>query len=136
MYQMTDPAFADAHQFCIRHHAVVAAGSVTDLESCGNDGLYSRIDPGHAIELTAIYLDRGVAAVLGHSGTGMATAQQKQDTAAVLHLCGAGPAKVFARHGFQLAPGQRCGDHDPADYLAQVTALERQFQRLASGGGG
>jgi len=136
MYQMTDPAFADAQRYCVRHHTVVAAESGTDHGSCGSDGLYSRVDPGRAIELTAVYLDRNVAAVLGSQGAKMATAQQKQDTAAVLHLCGAGPARVFVRHGFQLAPGQRCGDHDPADYLNQVTALERTFQHLASGGGG
>jgi len=135
MYQMTDPAFADAQRYCIRHHAVVAAGSAADSDACGTDGLYSRIDPGRAIELTAVYLDHGVTRVLGRLGAKMATAQQKQDTAAVLHLCGAGPAKRFARQGFHLVPGQRCGDHDPADYLAQVTTLERTFRHLASGVG-
>ena len=136
MYQMTDPAFADAQRYCIRHHAVVAAGSAASQDGCGTDGLYSRVDPGRAIELTAVYLDRSVAAVLGRQGAKMATDQQKQDTTAVLHLCGAGPARVFVRHGFRLAPGQRCGDHDPADYLAQVTALAQRFRGLASGGGG
>jgi len=132
MYQMTDPAFADTRRFCIRHHSVVAAGAVTDSESCGIDGLYARIVPARAIELTAIYLDRGVASVLGHQGARLVTAAQTQGTAAILHLCGAGPARVFVGNGFRLAPGQRCGDHNPAEYLAEVTALVLQFRRLAS----
>jgi hypothetical protein len=61
----------------------------------------------------------------------MATAQQKQDLAAIVHLCGAGPAKAFMRRGFRLAAGERCGDHDAATYLAAFNAMQRQFQRLA-----
>jgi hypothetical protein len=30
-------------------------------------------------------------------------------------------------------PGQLCGDHDVARYLAQVNAMKRQFARLATG---
>jgi hypothetical protein len=29
-------------------------------------------------------------------------------------------------------PGERCGDHDVATYLAQVNAMSRQFLRLAA----
>jgi hypothetical protein len=58
--------------------------------------------------------------------------QQTQDLAAIVHLCGAGPAAVFARSGFQLIPDARCGDHDVAIYLARVTAMKRQFRRLAA----
>jgi hypothetical protein len=50
------------------------------------------------------------------------TLQQKQDLAAMIHLCNAGPAKAFAR-GFRLIAGERCGDHDVATYLAQVNAM-------------
>jgi hypothetical protein len=57
---------------------------------------------------------------------------QKQELATIIHLCGAGPARVFARHGFSLAAGERCGDHDVAAYLAQINAMEREFQRFAA----
>ncbi len=125
MYQMTDAAFADARRFCIRRHAVVAEG-------CWFNGLYSRLLPSHAIELAAVFLDRSLSAILARSPR-TANAQQKQDLAAVLHLCGAGPADAFARRGFRLAAGARCGDHDPAAYVAKVDAMARAFRRLAAG---
>jgi hypothetical protein len=30
-------------------------------------------------------------------------------------------------------PGQQCGDHDVARYLAHVNGMKRQFARLAAG---
>jgi len=126
MYQMTDAAFAEARQACIRDHTVA--------DDCWFTGLYSRVLPSHAIELAAVFLDRRVAAILAQQPRAAPTAQQTQDLAALIHLCGAGPAKAFARRGFRLAPGQRCGDHDAAQYLAAVNAMTRQFQRLAAGG--
>ena len=122
MYQMTDAAFAEARRACIRDHAVV--------EDCWFTGLYSRVLPAHAIELAAVFLDRQVAPILAQRPGTPATAQQQQDLAALIHLCGPGPAKAFARRGFHLLPGQRCGAHDAARYLAAVDAMTRQFQRL------
>ena len=122
MYQMTDAAFAEARHACIRDHAVV--------EDCWFNGLYSRVLPGHAIELAAVFLDRQVAPILAQRPRAQATPQQTQDLAALIHLCGPGPAKAFVRRGFRLLPGQRCGAHDAAKYLAAVAAMTRQFQRL------
>jgi hypothetical protein len=123
MYQMTDAAFAEAREACIRDHAVV--------EDCWFTGLYSRVWPSHAIQLAAVFLDRQVAPILAQRPRAAATEQQTQDLAALIHLCGAGPAKAFARRGFHLLPGQRCGAHDAARYLAAVNAMKRQFVRLA-----
>jgi hypothetical protein len=64
----------------------------------------------------------------------VASPRQKQDLAALIHLCGAGAGDDFARRGFRLAPGQRCGDHDPARYLARVNGMKQQFVRLAVSG--
>jgi hypothetical protein len=50
----------------------------------------------------------------------------------VIHLCGTGPATAFARRGFHLMPGERCGDHDVAAYLGQINAMKRRFLQLAS----
>jgi hypothetical protein len=58
--------------------------------------------------------------------------QQREELAAVIHLCGTGPAKAFARRGFRLTPGERCGDHEVATYLAQINAMKRQFLHLAA----
>jgi hypothetical protein len=127
LYQMTDAAYAEARRHCIRRHVVVDA-------DCRLNSLHIRALPSHAIELAAVYLDRNVAAVLGQAPDTTATPQQKQDLAALIHLCGAGPAAAFARRGFQATAGERCGDHLVASYLAKVNAMKRQFLRLAGNG--
>lgn len=132
MYQLTDATFADARRYCIRNHAVVEEGSWSDWRSCWFNGFYSRVVPGHAIELTAASLDRSVARILARRPKAKAGLRQVQDLAAIIHLCGAGRAKAFAQGGFQLKPGDRCGDHDAATYVAAVNAMERQFRRLAA----
>jgi hypothetical protein len=132
MYQMTDPAFAEARRHCIRDHAVVDNGAREDGRSCWLNGFYSRVVAGHAIELASVYLDRKAKAVLARRPGAAATPQQRQDLAALIHLCGTGPAGAFARRGFRLMAGERCGDHDAAAYLAGVNAMTRQFRSLAA----
>jgi hypothetical protein len=123
-YQMTDAAFADARRYCIRDHAVV--------DSCWFNGLYTRLVPSHAVELTAVFLDRNVAAILAGRPKAPASRRQKEELATIIHLCGPTAARGFARRGFTVAPGERCGDHDVATYLARVNAMKREFLRLAA----
>src|SRR5215469_6616670 len=125
MYQMTDAAFAEAQRYCILHHTV-------DQTGCSSSGFYSRVVPSHATELTAVFLDRNTTAILGHRRTAKVSRQQKEQLAAIIHLCGAGPAKAFARRGYHLMPGERCGDHDIAAYLAQINAMKQKFLCLAA----
>ncbi|MGV7217161.1 transglycosylase SLT domain-containing protein [Bradyrhizobium sp. UFLA05-112] len=129
LYQMTDPAYAEAARFCIRGNAVTETG-------CGFTSFHIRAIPSHAIELASVYLDRNVVAVLGLAGDVKASAQQKQDLAALIHLCGAGPALAYARRHFQMMAGERCGDHLVAGYISRVNAMKRQFLRLAADDGG
>ena len=124
MYQMTDAAFEEARGYCIRRHALVEEG-------CLWDALYTRVLPSQAIELTAVFLDRSVSGILMHKGN-TATTQQKEELAAVIHLCGEGVARIYARRGFSLPGDERCGDHDLGAYLAQLRALKRDFQRFAA----
>lgn len=126
MYQMTDGTFADAQRYCIRDHVVIERTP----GACWSEDLYNRLLPSHAIELTSAHLDRSVAAILGAQ---KATAQQKQDLAALTHLCGAGVARDFARHGFRLTAGEMCGDHSAESYVTRVDAMVRQFKRLSAG---
>jgi hypothetical protein len=129
MYQMTDATFREAKHYCIHDHVVVEDGPWHDVRSCWFNSLYTRVVPSHAVELTAALLDRSVASTMARHRIGAATPQQKQDLAAVIHLCGAGPGDAYARRGFRLTAGQRCGDHDVGGYLAQVNAMKRQFDR-------
>ena len=59
-----------------------------------------------------------------------ASAQQKRELAAIVHLCGASSAKAFARRGFHPTGGERCGDQEVATYLAQINAMMREFLRI------
>jgi len=134
MYQITDGTFREAKRYCIHDHAVVEDGPWHDARSCWFNGLYTRVVPSHAVELTSALLDRSVASTLERRRIATATLQQQQDLAAVTHLCGAGVGDAYARRGFRLTAGQRCGDHDVRGYLAQVTAMKRVFAWLASAG--
>jgi hypothetical protein len=125
LYQMTDGAYAEAARSCIRQNAVVDTG-------CGFTNFYIRTLPSHAIELTSVYLDRQVAAVLVRAPDAKPSPQQKQDLAAFIHLCGAGPATAYARRNFQMTAGERCGDHLVSAYVSKVNAMKRQFARLAA----
>jgi hypothetical protein len=126
LYQMTDAAFIDAQAYCIQQHKVVPAAN------CWFARYYVRVLPQHAIQLTAINLDRYVTAILAGLPRARPTAQQKQDLAAILHLCGAGIANGYARRGFKMPPGMRCGEHDAAAYVAKVDDLMRVFRKLAA----
>ena len=109
MYQITDARFADAKRLCIHDHVAV--------ENCWFNSLYVRTVPSHAVEMTSAFLDRAVE----RRRLKGATLQQKQDLAALIHLCG-----ESVRAGTR-----RCGDHDAQAYLAQVNAMKRLFARIA-----
>ena len=131
MYQITDGTFAEARRYCIHNHIVVEDGPWNSWQSCWFNSLYARVVPAHAVELTSAYLDRSVAITLERHRMAFATLQHKQNLAAVIHLCGAGAGDNYARRGFRLIEGQRCGDHEVRVYLAHVNAMKGEFDRLA-----
>jgi len=132
MYQITDGTFKQAKRYCIHDHVAVEEGAWHDFGSCWFNGLYLRVVPSNAVEMTSAYLDRQVARLLEPKSIGAATLQQKQNLAAVIHLCGAAAGAAYARRKFTLSAGQRCGDHDTGLYLARLNAMKREFSRLAN----
>jgi hypothetical protein len=131
MFQITNGTFAEARRFCIQDHVVVEDGPWYDPQACWFNALYTRVVPGHAVEMTAALLDRTVARTLSRNRIATASLRQQQDLAAVIHLCGAGAGDAYARRGFRFRRGQRCGDHSASGYVARVNTLKRQFARLA-----
>lgn len=131
MYQITDGTFAEARRYCIHDHTVVEDGPWNELRSCWFNSLYTRVVPTHAVELTSAYLDRRVTTILQRQHIANATLQQKQDLAAVIHLCGAAVGESYVRRGFRLTAKQRCGDHDAAFYLTKVNIFKRVFARFS-----
>ncbi len=131
MYQITDGTFAEARRLCVRDHAVVADGAWNDWRSCWFNSLYARVVPSAAVELTSAHLDRSVALTLARYRLGATSLRHKQDLAALIHLCGARSGDDYARRGFRLTDGQRCGDHGAGRYLATVRTMKAVFARLS-----
>ena len=129
MFQITDGTFSEAKRYCIHDHIVVEDGPWHDWRSCWFNSLYTRIVPSHAIELTAALLDRQVTQTIRRRKR--MTFKQKQDLAAIIHLCGAGAGRAYAARGFRLSPRQRCGDHDVKNYLTKIHGLKQRFANRA-----
>jgi hypothetical protein len=134
MYQLTDGTFQNAKRFCIHDHHVLEEGRWDDWHSCWFNSLYMRVIPSDAIEMTSAYLDRAVTETLLIHHVRLTTLQQKQDLAAVIHLCGEGAGDLYVRRGLRLTGGQKCGDHEARGYVERVNAMKRLFARLVAGG--
>ena len=132
MYQLTDGTFDEARRYCIHDHLVVEDGPWHDVHSCWFNSLYTRTVASHSIELTSAYLDRHVAQALATAHIGNATLKQKENLAALIHLCGAGAGERYARRGLRLVAQQRCGDHDVRAYLNRVQGMKTVFLRLGA----
>ena len=132
MYQITDGTFAQAKHYCIHGHQVAEDGSWDDWHSCWFNSLYMRVIPGNAIEMTSAYLDVAVTTILLTHHVRLATLQQKQDLASVVHLCGEGAGDLYVRRGLKLTVGQKCGDHEARVYVRRVDGMKRLFARLAA----
>ena len=134
MYQITDATFREASRYCIHDHAVAETGPWYDAGSCWFNRLYFRVVPSHAVEMTSAYLAHRVRQTLLRRHIANATLRQKQDLAAVIHLCGAAAGDAFARRGFRVTAGERCGNHEVGRYVGRVTAMESLFIHLARAG--
>ena len=131
LLQITDGTLAEAQHLCVRDHRVVREGPWRDPPACVFNDLYVRWLPSHAVEMTAAWLDQAVRETLGNH-LSRATPEQRRRLAAVIHLCGRRRGTAFARRGFRALPGERCGDHDLARYVARVGHLAGEFARLAA----
>jgi hypothetical protein len=132
MYQITDGTFEEASRYCIHDHRVVEEGPWHAWRSCWLNELYFRVVPSHAVELTSAYLDRGVARTLARHGIRQATVGQKQNLAALIHLCGLGAGNRYAQGGLRLSSALRCGDHAAKPYVERVASLRRVFAGIAA----
>jgi hypothetical protein len=130
MYQITDGTFEQARHYCIHDHALVREGAWNDWHSCWFNGLYLRVLPGDAVQLTAAYLHANVTAILARHAL-KPTPARVRHVAATVHLCGAGAADAYVRRGLRFGAGERCGDHDPRAYLKSIDELDAVFTRLA-----
>ena len=130
LLQITDGTLADARHLCIHQHRVVREDPWQGTRLCSPD-TYVRWLPSHAVEMTAAWLDQSIRETL-RGNLARATLGQRRRLAAVIHLCGRRRGAAFARRAFRALPGERCGDHGLAEYLARVDHLTDEFGRLAA----
>jgi hypothetical protein len=130
MYQITDGTYALARRYCIHDHEAVEDGPWHAWRSCWLNWLYFRVVPSHAAEMTSAFLDVSVARTLERAGRRSATLRQRQDLAAVMHLCGVAAGEAFARRRFRDPPPPFCGGQNVTAYVERVRAMQREFDRL------
>jgi hypothetical protein len=128
LLQITDGTLEQARRLCVE-----GAGG-RERRSCGLFGAYFRVVPSHAIELTSGWLDASVTAALARARRPRASLEARRQLAAVIHLCGRERGVAYAQRGFWVLPGERCGEHDLALYLARVGEQRRAFARIRAGG--
>ena len=132
MYQITDGTFDEARRYCIHDHVVVEDGPWNDWKSCWFNGLYMRVVPSHAVEMTSAYLDRAVASMLERTAyIARLSLRQKQDARGSDSSVRSGSGQRVRAARLRAASGQRCGDHEVRGYVARVNAMKRVFARLA-----
>lgn len=131
MFQITNGTYEQAKRYCIHDNEVAEDGPWYDWNSCWFNWLYLRVVPSHAAEMTSAFLDKSVARTLNVLKNNNATLRQKQDLAAIMHLCGVAAGEAFAKRGFRLDTRQRCGGQNIGAYLGQMYAMQRTFATLA-----
>jgi len=131
LFQMTDAAFAEGRRLCVHDHKVAHAGAWYDLHACWFPAFYLRTVPAHAIEMTSARLHEHLVEILGPARVVRIGGRARERVAAVIHLCGPARGAAFVRHGLHVLPGEACGAHDLAAYLARVERNTLAFERLA-----
>jgi hypothetical protein len=130
MFQITDGTYQQAKRYCIHDNEVAADGPWYDWKSCWFNWLYVRVVPSHAAEMTSAFLDISVSRTLRQLKREDASLREKQDLAAIMHLCGVAAGEAYARRRFRLADGQRCGNQNVRAFVAQVHTMQRVFATL------
>jgi len=132
LMQYTDDTFKEAKQFCIHDHKVVQAGSILEFKKCWFNILYTRLCPSHSIEVTSARLNYLLKKILGQRGYVKTSDENKIKLAAVIHLCGEGKGKRFARKGFDFEAVSPCGTHSPRVYYGRIRIIMEAMQKMAS----
>ncbi len=128
LYQYTKPTFKDAKRFCIHSHEVALDGPILNPNSCWFNMFYSRLWPSHAIEMTSARLTHYVGAILKNTNSADTSLRNKQKLASIIHLCGVGKGRQFARSGFRLDGLKKCGSHSTEAYLDRIFRTMKKFR--------
>ena len=121
LMQMIDGNFSLARRHCIQ-----SGKPATD--SCRLNGFYSRLSASDSIEMTSAFLHRQVERVAPKK----ATLRQRQQLAAVMHLCGPEKGPLFVRSGFSAGAMGVCGRQAVDPYVRRVMRYREEFAVISA----
>ncbi len=127
LFQITDGTYREMKKYCIHDGEVVKDGPWYEVNSCWFNFAYNRLIPGHAIEMTSAYLHRQVTKLVKRYRGAPPSDQQKQQLAAIIHLCGAQRAEELLRQHFKLEAIGDCGAHNAKAYVTKIQRLQANF---------
>lgn len=130
LLQYTDGTFDEAKRFCVHSGKVAYRDRSFSFDSCWFNGLYNRMSPSNSIEMTAGRLQHYVDLITKKYQPGSSQIQ-KQQLAAIIHLCGLSKGRLFAKKGFLFSSVPRCGTHSPKIYYNKIRKYQKEFQRLS-----
>lgn len=131
MLQMTNGTYNVARRFCIHNGQVVREGKWYNVRSCWFNGVYNRLIPTHAIEMTAAYLHTTTAALLKNYPGKFLGVMQQQDVPAIVHLCGRQRAETILLRDVFSVSGEKCGTHAIESYLKRINKYRATFKRYS-----
>ncbi len=131
LYQITDGNFEVTRELCIHNGKVAHTGRWMDPSSCWFNGLYNRLIPSHAIEMTSAYLHQETESAASAVRKPPLTLPEKRNLAAMIHLCGPNFARAKARSRFRVRSNETCAGTRIEPYLRRVDHLSRLFQNLS-----
>jgi hypothetical protein len=129
LFQLTNPTFAKASQFCVRDGEILRAAKFGTPKSCWFNWTYLRISPKDSTQIVSAHLYQETGETLG-SLYDKVSDQTKRRVASLIHLCGRAKANEFLKRKFNLEKLGLCWSYNPSAYIHRVEFYERHFAAM------
>jgi hypothetical protein len=129
LYQMTYDTFQDAKRFCFVDGRIAVDAKKSDLKNCWQNDFKFRFSASDSVHLTSARLSYYTESSLRKQGV-KASRLQRQQTAAIIQLCGPGKAQEFIRSGFNVKKMGACGSHSVSAYIKRVFSYKKTFMAM------
>jgi hypothetical protein len=129
LYQMTYDTFQDAKRFCFVDGKIAMDAKKNELKHCWQNDFKFRFSVSDSVHLTSARLSYYTESSLKKYGA-RASQLQRQQTAAIIQLCGPGKAPEFIRSGFNVKKMGACGSHSVPAYIKRVFTYKKTFMAM------
>lgn len=126
LYQMTYDTFQDAKRFCFIDGTLHIDANSKQLQKCWMNDFRFRFSASDSIHLTSARLHYYTESSI-QKYRKKASLRQRQQTAAIIQLCGPGKGDAFVRSNFSIQQMGRCGSHSVSAYLNRVFKYKATF---------